>query len=82
MSRSPQSTPDELESPMSDWPGSWQGKRNRIQCRKCSDIIEATHQHDFKSCKCGFVSIDGGCQGHWRRLWKEGDPKEAFEEMP
>ena len=65
-----------------DWPGSWQGKRNRIRCLKCDDVIEATHQHDFKSCKCKFVSIDGGWGGHWRRLWAEGDRNAAFEEMP
>lgn len=64
------------------WPGSWDGKRNRVQCLKCDDVIEATHQHDFKSCKCGFVSIDGGAYGHWRRLWNEGDPKAAYREMP
>ena len=63
-------------------PGSWEGRRNRIRCLKCKDVLEATHSHDFKSCKCGFVSIDGGHFGHWRRLWNEGDPKEAFEEMP
>ena len=66
----------------SGYPGSWKGKRNRIQCLKCDDVIEATHQHDFKSCKCGFVSIDGGALGHWRRLWKEGDPKDAWKELP
>jgi hypothetical protein len=64
------------------WPGSWEGKRNRIRCLHCTDVIEARHRHDYKSCKCGFVSIDGGFEGHWRRLWKEGDPKLAFEEMP
>lgn len=64
------------------FPGSWEGKRNRIRCLKCRDVIEARHQHDFKSCKCGFVSIDGGFEGHWRRLWQGGDHKEAFEELP
>lgn len=64
------------------YPGSWDGQRNRIQCLKCEDIIEATHGHDFKSCKCGFVSIDGGALGHWRRLWKEGAPQDAWKELP
>lgn len=67
---------------MSDFPGSWEGKRNRVQCLKCEDVIEALHQRDFKSCKCGFVSIDGGALGHWRRIWKEGNPNEAWKEMP
>lgn len=34
--------------------------KNRIQCRKCKDIIESTHRHDFKWCKCGAVAVDGG----------------------
>ena len=34
--------------------------RNRIRCKKCNDIIESTHRHDFKYCKCGSVFVDGG----------------------
>ena len=34
--------------------------RNRIMCRKCSDIIESEHKHDFKICSCGACAIDGG----------------------
>jgi hypothetical protein len=34
--------------------------KNSVQCAKCLDIIESVHTHDFKSCKCGRVSIDGG----------------------
>ena len=67
---------------MSEYPGSWEGKRNRIECLKCHDTIEATHEHDFKSCTCGFISIDGGWHGHWRRLWKDGDRKDAWKELP
>ena len=33
---------------------------NKIKCNKCGDIIESTHRHDFKICKCGAVAIDGG----------------------
>lgn len=33
---------------------------NKIKCKKCGDIIESTYRHDFKSCKCGAVSVDGG----------------------
>ena len=33
---------------------------NKIKCKKCGDIIESTCRHDFKSCKCGVVSVDGG----------------------
>lgn len=34
--------------------------KNTIQCRKCGDIIESKHVHDFVTCSCGAVAIDGG----------------------
>lgn len=33
---------------------------NKIRCKKCGDVIESTYRHDFKDCKCGAVSVDGG----------------------
>jgi len=33
---------------------------NKIKCNKCGDIIESTHRHDFKFCKCKSVAVDGG----------------------
>ncbi len=33
---------------------------NAIQCLLCKEIIVSRHRHDFKSCKCGKVSVDGG----------------------
>ena len=33
---------------------------NRAQCRKCNDIIESTHTHDFVRCGCGEIAVDGG----------------------
>lgn len=32
----------------------------KIQCTVCGDVIESTHRHDFKWCKCGSVFVDGG----------------------
>lgn len=34
--------------------------RNRAKCKLCQDIIESLSQHDFVSCSCGEISIDGG----------------------
>ena len=34
--------------------------KNRWKCLYCDDIIESKRQHDFISCKCGAMSIDGG----------------------
>lgn len=34
--------------------------KNKAQCKRCKDIIESKHRHDFVTCKCGSISIDGG----------------------
>lgn len=34
--------------------------RNAIKCNSCGDVIESTYRHDYKSCSCGRVSVDGG----------------------
>ena len=35
-------------------------KRHVIQCKKCNEIIESKHVHDFKLCSCKAVGVDGG----------------------
>jgi len=34
--------------------------RNAMKCNRCSDIIESTYRHDFVSCQCGDIFVDGG----------------------
>lgn len=34
--------------------------RNSARCKLCGDHIESTHRHDFRSCKCGEIFVDGG----------------------
>ena len=34
--------------------------RNAIRCNHCGDIIESISAHDFRTCRCGCVSVDGG----------------------
>lgn len=34
--------------------------RNIAKCKKCGDIIESKHRHDFVRCKCGAIFVDGG----------------------
>jgi len=34
--------------------------KNAAQCLSCNDIIESKHRHDFVSCKCGELCVDGG----------------------
>lgn len=35
---------------------------NKIQCKKCKDVIESKHIHDFKWCTCKSIAIDGGLE--------------------
>lgn len=34
--------------------------RNSARCKKCGTEIESTHRHDFVSCSCGSIAVDGG----------------------
>lgn len=47
--------------------------RHAIQCRKCSEIIESKHMHDFKYCSCKAVGIDGGISAGNRILGNPSD---------
>ena len=53
-------------------------KVNKIKCKKCGDIIESLHRHDFKFCKCGAVAVDGG-KDYLRRLGNLGDWEDLSE---
>ena len=33
---------------------------NKAQCRKCGDVIWSQSVHDFVSCECGAIFVDGG----------------------
>jgi hypothetical protein len=48
---------------------------NSATCRKCKDFIFSRHVHDFVTCKCGAISVDGG-QDYLRRV---GDPADFIE---
>ncbi|MCH5325471.1 MAG: hypothetical protein J1E39_09705 [Eubacterium sp.] len=52
--------------------------RNAIRCKKCGDIIESKSVHDFKTCSCGAVSVDGGHE-YLRRCGNLGDIEERYE---
>ena len=34
--------------------------KSRVKCRACGDIIKSKHRHDYVTCSCGEVSVDGG----------------------
>ena len=45
---------------------------NKVLCKKCGDIIESKFRHDFKTCKCYNVSVDGGYD-YLKRGFEEED---------
>lgn len=51
---------------------------NKIRCKKCGDVIESAHRHDFKFCKCGVVAVDGG-KDYLRRCGNRKDWEELSE---
>lgn len=34
--------------------------RNQARCLKCDDVLVSRHRHDFVTCSCGSLSVDGG----------------------
>jgi len=43
--------------------------QNAVRCNKCDDYIYSANRHDFKTCKCGNISVDGGMD-YLRRVGK------------
>lgn len=33
---------------------------NKAKCNHCGDIIESKHRHDYVSCSCKRIAVDGG----------------------
>lgn len=31
-----------------------------VRCRYCGDILQSKHRHDFRSCQCEAIFVDGG----------------------
>ena len=57
--------------------------KNAAQCVKCGDVIESTHRHDFRYCKCQAIAVDGGT-AYLRRIGNPGDciDLSITEDMP
>jgi hypothetical protein len=53
--------------------------RNAIRCLSCETVIESKSRHDFVTCPCGRVSVDGGLEYN-RILWK-GDEGLTYENL-
>jgi len=45
-------------------------KENKARCQLCNDIIESKSVHDYVTCSCGKLSVDGG-KDYLKRSAKE-----------
>lgn len=45
--------------------------KNAIKCNHCGDVIESKYTHDFVTCSCKTVSVDGGLS-YCKRSFKNG----------
>ena len=52
--------------------------KNAARCKNCGDIIESTYTHDFVTCSCGNLSVDGG-HDYLRRNIRDGE--DSYEEL-
>jgi hypothetical protein len=41
--------------------------QNAVNCLSCGDFIVSKHRHDFVTCTCGAIAVDGG-QEYLRRV--------------
>ena len=60
-------------------------KVNKAICDICGEILESKHSHDFVTCRCGNLSVDGGKKylkrsfrtNKWHDLSKYEDRKDG-----
>ena len=48
--------------------------RNRARCKACGSVIESKHRHDYVTCSCGQIAVDGGLD-YLKRVWDPGEGK-------
>lgn len=63
---------------------------NSAKCLKCGDKIISKHRHDYVTCSCGNISVDGGldyCRRSFKdmetwidtSIWEDDTPKPAYK---
>ena len=55
--------------------------QNAATCLACGDFIVSKHRHDFVTCTCGAVSVDGG-QSYIRRVGDFANATDHSWELP
>lgn len=52
--------------------------RNVAKCNACGNVIESKDRHNFVTCPCGNLSVDGG-HDYVRRVYKSAGYTELSE---
>ena len=55
--------------------------QNAVTCLACGDFIVSKHRHDFVTCTCGAISVDGG-QSYLRRVGDFGNAIDLSWSLP
>ena len=55
--------------------------QNAVTCLGCGDFIVSKHRHDFVTCTCGAISVDGG-QEYLRRIGDFGNAMDISWSIP
>lgn len=53
---------------------------NAAVCHNCGDFVRSRNRHDFRTCSCGDVSVDGG-SWYGRVLFKDKHKVTFIQEM-
>lgn len=54
--------------------------KNKARCKLCGDVLESKFRHDFVTCSCTSLSLDGGL-AYRRVLWKGGEYDEVVDDI-
>lgn len=52
--------------------------KNCIKCKNCGDVIVSEYRHDYVSCSCGRVAVDGG-NDYLRRAYTDSPEADYLE---
>lgn len=52
---------------------------NKAKCLLCNDVITSKHSHDYVTCRCGNLSVDGGRE-YARRLYQKPNSYQDLSE--
>jgi hypothetical protein len=52
-----------------------------LECPKCGSLIFSRSRHDYRTCPCGEVSVDGGLD-YFRVAFKEKMPRTVKKLVP